>query len=148
MDKPTESYQPAISLWKTAAIIGVGIFLIFLGQSIDGKSGSTDSADRPTITRPNLLPAIGAPDWSIPCMDIKVGLDPTTIRIRPDQWTKPIRLPANTKFMIDHPGEMEYCFWTGERILVPGGAASWFARVPHRIFALRGKEGEIRITLE
>src|SRR3989338_5913884 len=85
--------KPALSTKAALKIICIALlFLLFIplaGKWISSLSDSPQSAEQPNL--PHSLPPIGQPNWSIPCVNIAAGQSPTTIRIGPDQWSRPIK---------------------------------------------------------
>lgn len=70
------------------------------------------------------------------------------IKIYPDCLSGWINLPKGANFMIDAPGEIEYFFWTGERIFVKDKNTKWLGEIPRCSFQLRGTAGEATITVQ
>jgi len=73
-----------------------------------------------------------------------------TVAIRPDCWSGWINLPPGRPFVINAPGEIEYLYWSGQRVFVEDKNIKWFesVEIPHCSFRLRGKEGEAVITVQ
>ncbi len=72
------------------------------------------------------------------------------VKIYPDCLSGWINLPKGVNFMIDAPGEIEYFFWSGKRVLVKNKNTKWLepAEIPDCSFQLRGTTGEASITVQ
>lgn len=70
------------------------------------------------------------------------------VNIYPDYWSEWIILPPGAKVAIRAPGELEYLFWTGERVLVRDNESPWLGKVSSCKFRLRGTAGEATITVQ
>jgi heme/copper-type cytochrome/quinol oxidase subunit 2 len=73
--------------------------------------------------------------------------EPVKVKIYPDRWSGWINVPPGARCMIDTPGEFEYLFWTGERIVVHEKETKWLGDIKSYSFRLRGS-GEATITVQ
>ncbi|MDP3052776.1 MAG: hypothetical protein Q8N22_02370 [bacterium] len=119
-------------LWWIPVLLAVIGLVTIIGVSNSKRTvGSTSY--RIAADTQNIWPRIG---------------ETVKVKIYPDRLSGWINLPPGRKFVIDAPGEIEYFFWTGERILIKNKNTEWLGKVPNCSFRLRGTAGEATISIQ
>lgn len=117
--------------------LGPGLVIIFLALAVVGG----------VVVMKRFSPAVYP--IAADAQDLWPGIGETVkVKICPDCWSGWINLPPGSKFTIDAPGEIEYFFWSGERILIKDKNTKWLGEIPHCSFRIRGTAGEATITIQ
>ena len=144
--KPGGPQPPSPNRKKIRLANGVGLAIIILAAVIIYKMAGVGWFQPTRAAMVDYPLCADSKRWTVK----DVG-DRVVVNLYSNCWSGWVSLPERVRWRVRtlSPGDLEYKFWDGKRILVPDGAASYNVakNIPESVFRLRGN-GQATVTAE